>query len=135
MVKKEMQAIAQQMLAVYRGILFNHQEFETGNNEELIYEFDCPEFEELRNKLDKEGMFDADHKITLKKYFIDTVAVLTGEDSAAMSDIRRAFARRWPLCKVDYYPVLVQGEKAAADIIHRLKEVDEKGYDAIILAR
>ena len=80
-------------------------------------------------------MFDADHKITLKKYFIDTVAVLTGEDSAAMSDIRRAFARRWPLCKVDYYPVLVQGEKAAADIIHRLKEVDEKGYDAIILAR
>lgn len=50
MVKKEMQAIAQQMLGVYRGILFNHQEFETGNNEELIYEFDCPEFEELRSK-------------------------------------------------------------------------------------
>ena len=50
MTRKEMQEIAQQMLAVYRGILFNNQEFESGNDEEIIYEFDCPEFEELRCK-------------------------------------------------------------------------------------
>lgn len=50
MTRKEMQEIAQQMLDVYCGILFNNQEFESGNDEEIIYEFDCPEFEELRSK-------------------------------------------------------------------------------------
>lgn len=47
-----MQEIAQQMLDVYSGILFHYQEFESGNAQEIIYEFDCPEFEELRNKYD-----------------------------------------------------------------------------------
>ncbi len=50
MSKKEMQQIAQQMLNIYRGILFHNQEFESGNAEENIYEFECPEFEELRSK-------------------------------------------------------------------------------------
>lgn len=44
--------IAQQMLNIYRGILFHNQEFESGNTQEFLYEFDCPEFEELRNKYD-----------------------------------------------------------------------------------
>ncbi|MBQ7315226.1 MAG: transglutaminase domain-containing protein [Clostridia bacterium] len=52
MTRKEMQEIAQQMLDVYSGILFHNQEFESGNAQEIIYEFDCPEFEELRNKYD-----------------------------------------------------------------------------------
>lgn len=50
MAKKQMQEIAQQMLNVYRGILFQNQEFESGNAQENIYEFACPEFEELRSK-------------------------------------------------------------------------------------
>ncbi len=50
MTKKEMQEIAQKMLNVYSGILFHNQEFERGNADENIYEFDCPEFEELRDK-------------------------------------------------------------------------------------
>lgn len=50
MTRKEMQEIAQQMLDVYSGTLFHNQEFENGNTDEVIYEFDCPEYEELRNK-------------------------------------------------------------------------------------
>ena len=50
MSRKEMQEIVQQMLNVYSGILFHHQGFENGNTEENIYEFACPEFEELRSK-------------------------------------------------------------------------------------
>ena len=50
MTKKEMQEIVQQMLDVYSGILFHNQDFETGNEEDVIYEFDCPEFNELRTK-------------------------------------------------------------------------------------
>ena len=52
MTRNETQEIAQQMLDVYSGILFHNQEFESGNVEEIIYEFDCPEFEELRTKYD-----------------------------------------------------------------------------------
>lgn len=52
MTRKEQQNKAQQMLDVYSGILFHNQEFESGNVQDIIYEFDCPEFEELRNKYD-----------------------------------------------------------------------------------
>ena len=52
MTKKETQEIAQQMLNVYSGILFQNQEFESGNTEENIYEFECAEFKELRSKYD-----------------------------------------------------------------------------------
>jgi hypothetical protein len=52
MTRKEAQEIAQQMLNVYSGILFHNQEFEGGNTDENVYEFNCPEFEELRNKYD-----------------------------------------------------------------------------------
>lgn len=50
MSQKEMEAMAQQMLNVYSGILFHNREFAGGNTDENIYEFHCPEFEELRSK-------------------------------------------------------------------------------------
>ena len=92
-------------------------------------------FEQLKNKLNTEGYFSDDHKKVLTKTYLDKVAVLVGDKSAAMSDIKTTFNRRWPLCKVDYYPVLVQGLDAPESIINELKKVDELGYDAIILAR
>lgn len=92
-------------------------------------------YEALKKKLEDEGKFNQDHKKELSKTYIDNVAVLVGDKSAAMSDIKTTFNRRWPYCKVDYYSVLVQGNDAPQDIIKSLKEVDKKGYDAIILAR
>lgn len=52
MTRKETYEVASQTLDIYCGILFNNQEFGCGDNREVIYEFDCPEFEELRNKYD-----------------------------------------------------------------------------------
>lgn len=92
-------------------------------------------YEMLKKKLESDGIFDQEHKIELQKTYLDRVAVLVGDKSAAMSDIKTTFARRWPLCKVDYYPVLVQGDGAPSSIIEKLLEVDELDYDAIILAR
>ena len=92
-------------------------------------------YEALKKKLTQEGKFDEEHKIEMEKIYPERVAVLVGDKSAAMSDIKICFSRRWPLCKVDYYPVLVQGSDAPKDIIPKLKEADKKGYDAIILAR
>ena len=92
-------------------------------------------YEALKKKLAQEGKFAEEHKIRMEKIYPEKVAVLVGDRSAAMSDIRICFSRRWPLCKIDYYPVLVQGSDASKDIISKLKEADKKGYDAIILAR
>jgi len=92
-------------------------------------------YELLKKKLSDEGKFDDDHKIDLPCEYINKVAVLVGDNSAAMSDIKTCFKRRWPLAKVDYYPVLVQGNTAASDIISKLLEVDKLNYEAIILAR
>ena len=93
------------------------------------------QYEQLKKKLSDEGKFSDNHKIVLESEYPDRVAVLVGDKSAAMSDIKTAFLRRWPLCSVDYYPVLVQGGTAAADIIKELIKVDKLDYDAIILSR
>ncbi len=92
-------------------------------------------YEALKKKLTEEGKFDPSHKKQLTVKYPEKIAVLVGDKSAAMSDIRTAFARRWPLTKTDYFPVLVQGNDAAADIIKTLNKVDDMGYDAIIIAR
>ena len=93
------------------------------------------QYELLKKKLDEQGYFDDGHKKELEVKYPEKVCVLVGDNSAAMSDIKTCFKRRWPICEVDYYPVLVQGDNAAKDIILNLNKVDELGYDYIILAR
>lgn len=93
------------------------------------------QYEELKNKLFDEGLFDVDHKKEIPTLYPSKVAVLCGKDSAAMSDIKIQFNRRWPLCKVDYYPVIVQGSEAPSSMIKTLKDIDTLGYEIIVLAR
>lgn len=93
------------------------------------------QYEELKNKLFNEGLFDDDHKKEIPTLYPSKVAVLCGKDSAAMSDIKIQFNRRWPLCKVDYYPVIVQGSEAPSSIIQALMYIDTLDYEIIVLAR
>ena len=93
------------------------------------------QYEELKNKLFNEGLFDDDHKKEIPTLYPSKVAVLCGKDSAAMSDIKIQFNRRWPLCKVDYYPVIVQGSEGPSSMIQTLKDVDTLDYEIIVLAR
>ena len=93
------------------------------------------QYEELKNKLFNEGLFDDDHKKVLPTLYPSKVAVLCGKDSSAMSDIKIQFNRRWPLCKVDYYPVIVQGSEGPSSMIQTLKDVDTLDYEIIVLAR
>lgn len=92
-------------------------------------------YEALKKKLAAEGKFAQEHKKEIPFIYPAKIAILVGDKSAAMSDIITCFRRRWPLCKTDYYPVLVQGDAAPSSIIRQLKIVDELDYDAIILAR
>lgn len=93
------------------------------------------QYEELKNKLFNEGLFDDNHKKEIPILYPSKVAVLCGKDSAAMSDIKIQFNRRWPLCKVDYYPVIVQGSEAPSSMIQALMYVDALDYEIIVLAR
>ena len=91
-------------------------------------------FAALKERLSKEGLFDASHKKQLPK-FVQSIAIITSAGSAAQADMLRTAQDRFALCKIDLYNALVQGESAPASIISALRAADEKGYDAIVIAR
>ena len=91
-------------------------------------------FAALKQKLSQEGLFDAAHKKQLPK-FAQNIAIITSAGSAAQADMLRTAQDRFALCKIDLYNALVQGEGAPASIISALRAADEKGYDAIVIAR
>ena len=92
-------------------------------------------FEQLKEKLAAEGLFDGDFKREIPKN-PSCIAVITSPTGAAVRDILQIVKRRDPNVKVAISPTLVQGEQAAVDIVHSLKLVNEWGKaDVIILGR
>lgn len=91
-------------------------------------------YELLKKRLSEDGLFNNEHKKSKPRY-PEKIAILVGDKSAAMSDIKTCFKRRWPIAKTDYYTVLVQGNESSQDIINTLLKVDDMNYDAIILSR
>lgn len=90
--------------------------------------------EELRNKLEAEGLFNPERKLKLPKYPLK-VAVVTGKNSAAAEDFRHNLTRRWPLAELKFFTCLVQGVDAPKDIIRALEEAKNSDVDLIILGR
>ena len=92
-------------------------------------------FEELKAKLQAEGLFDAERKRPLPEY-VHRLGVITSPSAAAVRDVLSVLARRFPLMEVDVLPVPVQGEVAAAQISSMLRRAGNSGrYDALLLAR
>ncbi len=91
-------------------------------------------FEQLKNKLMQMGYFAPERKKPLPK-FPKKVALITSATGAALQDMLRVAASRYPLVEFDIYDVLVQGENAAASIANAIAFADTKGYDAIVVGR
>ena len=92
-------------------------------------------FEQLKQKLQDQGVFDAAHKKPLPRY-PERVALVTSPTGAAVRDMIRILGRRWPLASVLVCPVRVQGEGAAEEIVAMLELVDAAGLaDVIITGR
>ena len=92
-------------------------------------------FEQLKEKLLKEGLFDTKTKKSLPKY-PQKVGVITSETGAVFWDIQNVMKRRFPLAEIVFQPVLVQGEGAAEQIIGAIKEFNEDALcDVLIVAR
>ena len=92
-------------------------------------------FEELKKKLQLEGLFDDSIKRQLPTYPKD-IAVVTSPDGAVIQDIINVLDRRSPFLDLTVVPTLVQGEKAAPLICDALNKVGKlKKVDVVILAR
>lgn len=72
-------------------------------------------FEQLKNKLAQQGLFDPAHKIPLPKY-PSVIGIVTSSAGAAVHDMLRILRKRYPLTKVRLLPVRVQGAEAPAEI-------------------
>ena len=92
-------------------------------------------FEELKKKLQLEGLFDDSIKRQLPAYPKD-IAVVTSPDGAVIQDIINVLDRRSPFLDLTVVPTLVQGEMAAPLICDALNKVGKlKKVDVVILAR
>ena len=91
-------------------------------------------FEQLKKKLELEGLFDQSIKKPIPK--IPTkVGVVTAPTGAAIKDIISTIKRRWPLTEIILFPSLVQGEEAATDIVKQIKLSENYNIDTLIVGR
>lgn len=92
-------------------------------------------FDQLKAKLDAEGLFDPARKKPIPAQPA-TIGLVTSKTGAALQDILNVTARRWPMVKLLLCPVSVQGFEAAGQIAKAIATLDESGLvDTIIVAR
>ncbi|MEG1632710.1 MAG: exodeoxyribonuclease VII large subunit, partial [Oscillospiraceae bacterium] len=90
-------------------------------------------FEQLREKLEREGLFAPEHKKPLPK-FPERIAVITSSAGAAVHDVIRVLGRRWPGAKVLLLPVRVQGAEAPPEIAGALRYANRHKLADLIIA-
>lgn len=91
-------------------------------------------YEQLKEKLFKEGVCDESVKKPLPK-FPKKIGVATSNTGAAVEDIKNITKRRWPVAEIVISPTQVQGEAATMDIVSSLLTLDGMGLDVIIVGR
>ena len=92
-------------------------------------------FEELKQQLADEGLFDAHHKKLLPK-FPKKIGVVTSATGAAFQDICQQLRKRYPLAEVLLHPTLVQGDGAAQGIAQALQVMNQRDdIDVLIVGR
>jgi len=92
-------------------------------------------YEELKQKLFKEGLFEEEHKQPLPN-MPRTIGVITSPTGAAIRDILSVLKRRYPAGNIIVYPVVVQGEGSAEQITTMLRTAEKRNEcDVLILSR
>ena len=95
-------------------------------------------FEELKKKLQAEGLFDRDKKKKIRR-IPNVIGIVTSPTGAAIKDILTTIKRRYPVCQTILFPALVQGDNAARDIASKIKLANEVkdiyNIDTLIVGR
>lgn len=92
------------------------------------------QYEQLKEKLLNEGLFDKDAKKPIPKYPFK-IGLITAPNGAAVQDMLRTIKSRWPIAEVIIFPSLVQGSDASLDIVKNIKLADSYNLDVIICSR
>ena len=91
-------------------------------------------FEQLKERLSAEGLFDESLKKPLPK-FPAKIGIVTSTEAAALQDMLNIISRRYPIAEIVIYPCLVQGANAPDSICSALKRADSGENDIIIVGR
>lgn len=91
-------------------------------------------FEQLKERLSAEGLFDESLKKPLPE-FPTKIGIVTSIEAAALQDMLNIISRRYPIAEVVIYPCLVQGASAPESICSALKRADSGENDIIIIGR
>lgn len=91
-------------------------------------------FENLKAALEVQGYFNPDRKRQLPEY-ISRIALITGKGSAAFADFTRIMADNSTAIEIDFYPVLVQGEKSPSEIVGAIEMACMSDVDVVVLIR
>ena len=91
-------------------------------------------FNQLKEKLEKEGLFSPEHKKSIPK-IPEKIGIITAPTGAAIKDILSTIKRRFPLVETILFPALVQGEYAKDDIVKKIKIANTYDLDVLIVGR
>lgn len=91
-------------------------------------------FEQLKNELEEEGLFDPIYKREIPA-FPKRIGIVTAKTGAAIRDIMNIANRRNPYVQLILYPALVQGDGATTSIVNGIHALDRYGVDTIIVGR
>ena len=91
-------------------------------------------FEQLKKKLEKEGLFDDAHKKEIPKY-PKRIGVITAQTGAAIRDIITTIKKRYPICEILVFSTLVQGDMAAEQIVRQIRFSQKFDIDTLIVGR
>ena len=130
--KEGMRVMASGSITVYERdgqyqLIASHVE-ETGLGEWFLA------FQQLKEKLEAEGLLDPDRKRPLPQY-PEAIGLITSETGAALQDFLTVLHRRWPSAKLTLFPALVQGETAPVSLTRALQKAQEYPLDLILLGR
>jgi exodeoxyribonuclease VII large subunit len=93
------------------------------------------QYEKLKEKLEKEGLFDAKRKRELP-ILPQSVAVVTSKTGAVIRDIINVSTRRYPQAYIKLYPASVQGPEAYKEIVQAIEDINKQNLaDVIIVGR
>ena len=91
-------------------------------------------FEQLKEKLSKEGLFNKEHKRPIRR-IPRKIGIVTASTGAAIRDILTTIKRRYPVCETILFPSLVQGNDAASDIVKKIEIANTYDIDTLIVGR
>lgn len=92
-------------------------------------------YEQLKESLEKEGLFEARWKSPLPT-FPQKIGVVTAQSGAAIQDICSTIERRYPLAEIILFPAVVQGPQAAPSIVQSIEQAEAYGsIDVLIVGR